>query len=734
MFSHLRWYMFALLLTLSSAMAAQTRKGSITYSKNADDHCGYFKDNISLLDPIEGIWSVEAVKQGWNNYIKYTDETQNYHLTIVKSGDEYKNLVPNGSQPDIILRRIGETNVYNCKFRQGTPQGFTWVSQRVVLENGVLFSITYNMPILNAVGETGRITYTYIKEYPTASMYAEAATEKRQEEKVGDWGGTGFALNNGYVATNYHVVEGAASIKISGVQGNFSTSYSANVVASDKFNDLAILKINDPAFKGFGTIPYKVKTTLDEVGEDIFVLGYPLTATMGEEIKLTTGIISARTGFQGDVSLYQISAPVQPGNSGGPLFDSKGDLIGIVNAKHTEAENVGYAIKTSYLQNLMATSLSSNILPTSNTISALSLSEKVKRLKNFTFMITCSSQASNTSHDPSNDNTTPTISPKIPTSGTHVRTIVNPTVDDNNAIWTTTIDKVILNSSYTAVQFTWKNPAETDGERWFWIYGDTYILVNARRYSLIYAEGIDIRSDNAPHRYFSSKKGEELTFTLYFPAIPPSATTMDLIEYNGKERTHKRFYGININTQTDNSSQSTQVISEPTGHINGYGYVDLGLSVKWATCNVGASSPYDYGNKYAWGETEAKSSYTRMNSVTYGKEIKEGEIAGKPKYDVARAKMGGTWRLPTKTEMYELQNRCKWVKIILNGCNGFKITGPNGNSIFLPANNTSGSYWSATPDAWDSCKSYRFCFLLAFELTLTSGDRNIPSAIRPVSE
>lgn len=66
---------------------------------------------------------------------------------------------------------------------------------------------------------------------------------------------------------------------------------------------------------------------------------------MGDEIKLTTGVISSKTGFQGDVSLYQISAPIQPGNSGGPLFDNKGNLIGIVNAKHKGAENVGYAIK-----------------------------------------------------------------------------------------------------------------------------------------------------------------------------------------------------------------------------------------------------------------------------------------------------------------------------------------------------------------------------------------------------
>ena len=102
---------------------------------------------------------------------------------------------------------------------------------------------------------------------------------------------------------------------------------------------------------------------------------------MGDEIKLTTGIISSKTGFQGDVSLYQISAPIQPGNSGGPLFDYQGNLVGIVNAKHKGAENVGYAIKTSYLKNLIESSITTSILPNNNQTAGLPLTSKVKSLK-----------------------------------------------------------------------------------------------------------------------------------------------------------------------------------------------------------------------------------------------------------------------------------------------------------------------------------------------------------------
>lgn len=206
---------------------------------------------------------------------------------------------------------------------------------------------------------------------------------------AGGWSGSGFALNKGYLATNYHVIEGASVIKVFGVKGNFNIGYNAQMVITDKVNDLAVLKINDNRFQGFGAIPYRVKTSMAEVGESVFVLGYPLTTTMGSEVKLTTGVISARSGFQGDVSLYQVSAPIQPGNSGGPCFDNNGNLVGIINSKHRGAENVSYAIKSSYLQNLVESSDVSGLLPQNNTISGYALQGKVKSVKNFVYYIRC---------------------------------------------------------------------------------------------------------------------------------------------------------------------------------------------------------------------------------------------------------------------------------------------------------------------------------------------------------
>ena len=157
--------------------------------------------------------------------------------------------------------------------------------------------------------------------------------------------------------------------------------------------------------------------------------------------------------------------------------------------------------------------------------------------------------------------------------------------------------------------------------------------------------------------------------------------------------------------------------AQTRGTINGHEWVDLGLSVKWATCNVGASSPGDYGRYYAWGETITKSDYSSSTSTTDGKQM--SNIAGNSTYDVARREWGGTWCLPTKAEFQELLDNCTWTWTTQNGHNGYKVTSKkNGNSIFLPAagkrldassnrQGREGYYWSATsPNAGGAFNLY----------------------------
>ena len=175
--------------------------------------------------------------------------------------------------------------------------------------------------------------------------------------------------------------------------------------------------------------------------------------------------------------------------------------------------------------------------------------------------------------------------------------------------------------------------------------------------------------------------------------------------------------------------------------INGHEYVDLGLSVRWATCNIGADSPEEYGNYYAWGETKTKSSYDKDNCETYGKNI--DDIGGTSR-DVAHVRWGSPWRMPTLEEFEELLKKCDWKWTTLDGVSGYRVTGKNGKSIFLPAagwrDGTSldyagefGLYWSSTPYGSDTQHAYGLDFY--------SGDhdwnwdyRRHGLSVRPVSE
>ena len=188
--------------------------------------------------------------------------------------------------------------------------------------------------------------------------------------------------------------------------------------------------------------------------------------------------------------------------------------------------------------------------------------------------------------------------------------------------------------------------------------------------------------------------------------------------------------------------QEAEAARSTTGKINGHEWVDLGLSVKWATCNVGASSLLEYGDYFAWGETATKSEYKEDNSVTSGKNM--GDISGDIRYDAARANWGGTWRLPTKAEMNELIEKCTWTLASLDGQIGYKVTGPNGSSIFLHAAGLCydsvlyfagmfGNYWSSTNSESDVKNAYCFDFDGArHECVLTSRDTGM--SIRPVSD
>ena len=299
---------------------------------HAVDNLGYNDSNVKNVidqqnDGIVGIY------QG------LTQRDNQYKLACIKHNDVYK-FIYLGSKENLPQWKNGDVKAVLSPTASPTVYQLEWYMADKK-KNSDCYAIFegYTMKVFINGNEED-----YIKLYPTReSSFSGRASS-----------GTGFLLDtNGYIITNYHVIEGARTIKVSGINDDNNKKYSAKVEVSDKQNDLAIIKIEDASFYPLASIPYAFKFTTSSVGENCFVLGYPLISTMGMDIKLTNGIISSKTGFDGNIAQYQISAPVQPGNSGGPLFDQSGNIIGIVQAKHAKAENAGYAIKASYIRNLV---------------------------------------------------------------------------------------------------------------------------------------------------------------------------------------------------------------------------------------------------------------------------------------------------------------------------------------------------------------------------------------------
>lgn len=362
----MKHYLIIVLLLLTNGLFAQSTSWNEYKLKE------HWKTNGA--DEIEGIY-----EKLLSNY-EISLGVPKYRLALIKTISGYDLIYLGGANAEnswrwnigdrkAILTQTATSTIFTTLYYRGNKS--TSNNSYITLEVGKM-TIYYD-----------DVSEVYLKLFPTAN---DNISSSNNSPKKGS--GTGFGISsNGIIVTNYHVVDGAKSIKVRGINSDFNKAYKAKVLVSDKNNDLALIQIDDYGFTSLGTIPFIIKTSLAGVGENIFVLGYPLRASMGDEIKLTNGIVSSKTGFQGDITSYQISAPVQPGNSGGPLFDSQGNLIGIINARHTGAENASYAVKTSYLTNLIDLLPSSPKLQTINSLAGKILTQQVELAKKFVYII-----------------------------------------------------------------------------------------------------------------------------------------------------------------------------------------------------------------------------------------------------------------------------------------------------------------------------------------------------------
>jgi serine protease Do len=198
-------------------------------------------------------------------------------------------------------------------------------------------------------------------------------------------GGSGFLVDaKGYIVTNAHILKGTGAIVVNSKGKEFKSS----IVLIDYVKDLAILKINDEEYEAIKSIPYTIQKSNAGLGEEIFTLGYPRN-----EIVYGMGYLSAKSGFNGDSLSYQIQISANPGNSGGPVFNKNGEVIGVLSTKQAQADGVTFAVKSKNIHSIIDdlkksdTAFQKVKLPSKSTLKGVERKLQISKLEDCVFFV-----------------------------------------------------------------------------------------------------------------------------------------------------------------------------------------------------------------------------------------------------------------------------------------------------------------------------------------------------------
>ena len=316
-------------------------------------------------DNLEGIWQSSTEK----NRVLILKDEYNYVVVVLEP-----NLGFIRGQIKASFESSATKGIYSVKWK--TPGTLKEISGFGNLKNGLI-----------EISFTDKTKLAFLKIFPKISSSNTTTSFKKE------WAGNGSGViisKSGHIITNHHVIKDAEKIEVEFMLDDELQKFNAEVIQVDKTNDLAVLKIFDMNFDGVSEPPYNFKFRGSDVGTKVYAFGYPMALSiMGKEIKVTDGIISSKSGFDGNITTYQITAPIQGGNSGGPLFDEQANLIGINSSgiRKDIADNVAYSIKTSYVSNLLDVLPKSIELPSSTKLKSLPLTEQIKEISKYVVLV-----------------------------------------------------------------------------------------------------------------------------------------------------------------------------------------------------------------------------------------------------------------------------------------------------------------------------------------------------------
>ena len=246
--------------------------------------------------------------------------------------------------------------------------------------------VTYFTPTNdNDIRQLNGVVNQVIKNQQAFGAKLEEVKSKIPKDAEPTASGSAFLIDGkGYLVTNAHVLKGSGAV----VVNNKGKEFNARIINIDNISDIAILKIQDDEYKPVSSLPYSIKKSNVDLGEELFTLGYPR-----EQIVYNMGYLSSESGYKGDTASCQISLSANPGNSGGPVFNKNGEIVGILSTKETSAEGVVFAIKSKGIYKLVDelresdTAVQKIRMPVTSSIKNKTRVEQIKEVADCVFLV-----------------------------------------------------------------------------------------------------------------------------------------------------------------------------------------------------------------------------------------------------------------------------------------------------------------------------------------------------------